>query len=453
EQNITKDACNWLIRQQQKNGSWLATPWSDNAANDRRTALLTARVSLELARTNDNSNLETTKSLKQAMEYLTTVVDQIDEPYLLACYAQTAMKLGDNVIATKTIDRLTKLAHKKADTSYWTLETNTPFYGWGLAGQIETTALVLETLAQPTSLDTQNTAHKNQLIDQGLLFLLQNKDRYGVWYSGQATVNVLNTLLTIISKQELGFSTSNIGEIYVNGVLVKSLELPPANEPANPISFELTPFLTSTNPQIEVRNVRGNAQIVNNYYLPWLIPTVIPTVIPISVTIADLISTAIFTTTSKATSTGIATPTLIPTVTTTQPQEFSNRELRLLVNFDKTQAKVGEEITCQVQAERIGHRGYGMMLAEIGLPPGAELDRSSLEKAAIDSGWAINHYDVLPDKLILYLWPRAGGVNFSFKFSERFAMTALTVRSVLYDYYNPEAKVTIAPVKFTVLQK
>jgi hypothetical protein len=58
-------------------------------------------------------------------------------------------------------------------------------------------------------------------------------------------------------------------------------------------------------------------------------------------------------------------------------------------------------VTClgreAVDAERIGFRGYGMLLAEIGLPPGAAVDRSSLERAMKASGGDINQYDVLPD--------------------------------------------------------
>lgn len=37
-------------------------------------------------------------------------------------------------------------------------------------------------------------------------------------------------------------------------------------------------------------------------------------------------------------------------------------------------------VTCTVQAERIGFKGYGMMLAEIGLPPGADVDRAAIRR-------------------------------------------------------------------------
>jgi len=33
--------------------------------------------------------------------------------------------------------------------------------------------------------------------------------------------------------------------------------------------------------------------------------------------------------------------------------------LRLTAKFDRTEGKISEEITCHVEAERVGFRGYG----------------------------------------------------------------------------------------------
>jgi len=90
-----------------------------------------------------------------------------------------------------------------------------------------------------------------------------------------------------------------------------------------------------------------------------------------------------------------------------------------------------------------------MLLGEIGLPPGSDVDRESLE-GAVKNDYSIDHYDVLPDRVIVYLWPRAGGSEFSFRFRPRFAMKAETAPSLLYDYYNPEARSMVTPVKFRV---
>lgn len=124
--------------------------------------------------------------------------------------------------------------------------------------------------------------------------------------------------------------------------------------------------------------------------------------------------------------------------------------LALRVIYDQTGLQPGNDIHCRVHAERIGFRGYGMLLAEIGLPPGAVVDRSSLEKAMNDADWNISQYEIRPDRLVVYLWPKAGGTDFDFTFRERYEVNALTAPSVLYDYYNPDARTVVRPTRIDV---
>ena len=208
-------------------------------------------------------------------------------------------------------------------------------------------------------------------------------------------------------------------EIVVNGKRVSSVAMPPGGQLSNPITVELSSSLSLGNNRVEIRRsgaaARASAQIVETHYEPW--------------------------------GQGAAE----------RRKDIGLRNssaLRLSVNYDKLEAKIGEEVVCEVTAERVGHYGYGrgggMMLAEVGLPPGADVDRESLERAAQESGWSLNHYDVLPDRVIAYLWPQAGGLKFSFKFKPRYGLKAQTAPSALYDYYNPEARVVIAPSRVVV---
>jgi len=89
------------------------------------------------------------------------------------------------------------------------------------------------------------------------------------------------------------------------------------------------------------------------------------------------------------------------------------------------------------------------MLAQVGLPPGAEVDRASLE-AAKESGEGVSSYEVLPDRVVFYVWPAAGGSEFEFGFRVRYRMESWSALSSLYDYYNPEAAATVMPVKFSI---
>jgi len=203
--------------------------------------------------------------------------------------------------------------------------------------------------------------------------------------------------------------------LRVGGKQTLSIDLPPANVLTGPVDVDMAKFVSPGKHHIEIRRSTGSSrasvQVLANYYVPWSHTTVG----------GDLHQDA-----------KVSDP------------------LRLAVRFDKQSANVGENIECTVDAERIGFRGYGMLLAEIGLPPGAEVDRNSLEKALKASGWDINEYDVLPDRLIVYLWPHAGGTKFSFGFKPRFGLKALSAPSILYDYYNPESHAIVEPMQFTV---
>ena len=125
-------------------------------------------------------------------------------------------------------------------------------------------------------------------------------------------------------------------------------------------------------------------------------------------------------------------------------------QLHLRVSFDKTTMQTGDAVSCTVEAERVGFRGYGMMLAEIGLPPGAEVERQFLDASMTASGYALGSYDILPDRVVAYVWPSAGGTKFKFRFRPRFAVHAKSAPSLLYDYYNPDARVVVTPVNFSV---
>lgn len=408
DDDVVKQARAWVLKQQRSDGSW--PPDGGGDENKLRTATITAYIARVLAASvpaNPGNSRQPSLEVKRALDYLTPRIEEIDEPYMIASYALAAIEVGDTVRASRAITKLRALAHQEKGGAYWTLETNTPFYAWGLAGRIETTALAVQALTRANSRDTDG-----QLINEGILFLLRAKDHYGVWYSTQATINVLDTLLTFVTRDP--GSAAPAADILVNGRPVKSVQLPPPTKPTAPIIIDISQFVVRNTNRIEVRqrnSAHASIQAVAGYFVPW--------------------------TSAKGTR-------------ETNQQPAGAGQLRLTTRFDKTTAQVGDSITCHVEAERIAFSGYGMMLAEIGLPPGADVDRASLEEAMKNSDWGISQYDILPDRVVVYLWPRAGGIKFDFKFRPRFGIEAQTAASSIYDYYNPEARATVAPAKFVV---
>jgi hypothetical protein len=112
-------------------------------------------------------------------------------------------------------------------------------------------------------------------------------------------------------------------------------------------------------------------------------------------------------------------------------------------------ATVGRPIDCAVSVRRFGSNSYGMLLAEVGLPPGADVDRASLAKL-LDT-WTISRYELQPDRIVFYLWSwKAEGTRFSFRFTPRYAIHAKAAPATLFDYYNPDLRAVIAPQIFQV---
>lgn len=391
---VVESTRQWLERQQRAEGSWQAYQGRSNDAS-KHDLLLTSYITQILARTGRSTGAPApTQTVQRALKYLTDHLEKGSEPYALATVALAAHNAGAAPEYARAVHHLRESVSQEQGMNYWELNAYTPFYGWGLAGRIETTALAVQALL-PSAADAG-------LMTNALLYLLKHKDRYGVWYSTQATINVLDALIQY-PEQAGGQIPEGRAEVVVNGQPVTAVKLPVAKQLSHPIAIDISKYVATGINRIEVRQTGGRqsaAQIVTRYYLPW------------------------------------------------SENVRKNKLLQLDVDFDRTACRVGEELVCRVRAERTAANANGMMLAEIGLPPGAEVDRASLEQASKELGWALNHYEILPDRVIAYLWPRGGGIDFQFKFRLRYAIKAKAAASVLYDYYNPEARTTVAPVKF-----
>jgi hypothetical protein len=251
------------------------------------------------------------------------------------------------------------------------------------------------------------------MISRGLQYLLSHKDRYAVWYSTQATQNVLEAMIAAMPAAGDAAKATQ-ASVKVNGRLVKTVQLPNPREASGPVTVALGNALEKGENKIEVVSGANaaamNATVFTSYYLPWGESS--------STTEENLLS-------------------------------GEKRALRLKVLYDRLEAKAGETVHCEVESERIGFKGYGMMLAEVGLPPGAEVDRASLE-AVKEMGEGVGSYEVQPDRVVFYVWPIAGGSKFGFDFRLRYRMVSSSAPSTLYDYYNPEAAAAVMPVKFSV---
>jgi hypothetical protein len=417
DDDVIEGARRWLVHVQRRDGSWVNSIYANRMEDIRGDPLLSAYVLRilakvkPLAKTSLPPEIKSDANFEKALAFLEGSVSQISEPYLIASYALASSELKDQKRAEAARAKLRALAQSEGAGTYWALAGSTPFHSWGKAGQIEATALAIQALAAGCA-NSGEACHR-ELLDGGLVYLLKEKDRYGVWHSSQATINALDALLVFLQTgKSKAAASSTTAEILMNGVSVQSIQLPSGNEVVTPISIDISEYLRSGANQVEIRRPSGTekswVQSVATYYVPW--------------------------TQSEATSLGFAT----------------SKDLRLVTRFNQSEGKVNDEFICHVEAQRLAVEGSGMLLAEVGLPPGADVDRESLNLAMTKSGWAINQYDILPDRVVFYLWPDRRGVSFDFKFRPRFGMKAMSAASSIYDYYNPDARVVVAPARFVI---
>jgi hypothetical protein len=404
-------ARDFLVAHQAKSGAWQSYDWTSQKLADDPN--LTAYIARALATTkadpaakDTDAQKQAEASLKSALDFLEARIDSWSDPYLAGNYAIAAAQSRRPEHIANAAFVLRHLAHREGDAVYWNLEANTsPFYGWGFAGRLETTSLAVEALTELQKVHPEEDIP--DLISRGLQFLLTHKDRYATWYSTQATQNVLEALIAALppGTEKTGASEATL---RINGRDVRTVSLGDPRDVLGPVTIPLPRNLTRGANKIEIIRPGStgamNATLIASYYIPWAD--------------SDAVHEEAF-------------------------KSGETRALRFKVHYDRTELKLGDTVHCTVEAERIGFRGYGMMLAEVGLPPGAEVDRSSLEIASVSS------YEIQPDKVVFYLWPTAGGTSFSFDFRTRYRLEAMTAPSEIYDYYNPEARAVVAPLLFT----
>lgn len=425
DQNVIARAQQWLLSKQAANGSWYIKHWNKNEENVRATKIMTTYIARTLTMPMSGGNADNKDgdqtgyvenesirngikaSIARSIAYLDQRSYELDEPYMLALLGLSAIESGDEKRANIIADRLVAMAKDEGTMSYWMLESNTPFNGWGNAGRIETTALAVQMLikAKSTRPDKERI---EKLLSRSIQFLLKNKDRYGVWYSTQTTVNVLDSLLAVINDSSFEKGTATQLNITVNGRQKETLNIDP--DRIEPIEIDVTDKTTIGTNEVVISGSNGKplmATLQNSHYVKWEYAAIDDRTVNAS------------------------------------------RAIELDVACDKTEVSIMETVSCKVRAERVGFQGYGMLLAEIGTPPGADVDRETL-KEVMKNNWSISRYDVLPDRVVFYMWARAGGTTFDLKFKPRYGIKAQTPASIVYDYYNPDAQAVVRPTRFTV---
>jgi len=408
-------AIDWLLAAQQTDGSWKP-----------RYGTTSADLNLYIAKTlgealaGDALTKDISKDLRDranhavvaAIAWSARSAAAVHAPYANALRLGLAeLTPGDAAAAARLRTELAATAVHGRDGAHWAPLSYSPFYGWGHAGELEATALALSALRHG-----RPSAAEAGLVNDALLYVLRNQDRYGIWYSGQATVRVLQALLPLAIEQMKGLPAAQPFQLTVNGAPLTGSQADALNTNPQlleaPRSLDLTTMLKPGHNELVFVSA-SNASLASteataSFYIPWQ---------------------------------GEASQS--------KTQTGTDSGLDFGYSCATTDAQVGKPIDCTVSARRFGAQSYGMLLAEVGVPPGAEVDRSSLAKLL--DNWIISRYELQPDRIVFYLWsPLAAGSRFAFRFTPRYAINAKAAPATLSDYYNPDLRVVLAPQAFSV---
>jgi alpha-D-ribose 1-methylphosphonate 5-triphosphate synthase subunit PhnH len=409
DQSRIVDAVSWLIAYQQADGSWKPHYGETSADLNLYVAeVLHYALASDALAGNSTKDLRerANKAITRAIEWAANSAAAVHDPYANALRLRLA---SDTETADRLRAELNQTAEHDHNGAHWTRPGYSPFYGWGRAGELETAALVLSALNSPSD---------QALRDEALYYLLRSQDHYGIWYSGQATVRVLQALLPLAIEETKTNGNTQEFRLAVNGVAItgtdaEALRTDPKLIDA-PRSLDLTALLKPGHNELIFSNAGdvtlASAEASASYYVPW-----------------------------------------VETATPNQTNTQTGKDYGLDFGYScaAEHATAGRPIDCAVSVRRFGSSSYGMLLAEVGLPPGADVDRASLAKL-LDT-WTISRYELEPDRIVFYLWSwRAEGSRFSFRFTPRYAIHAKAAPATLFDYYNPDLKAVLAPQRFQV---
>lgn len=367
---------------------WAQKPngaWSARSASD---PLTTAYVLRSLV-TTGRPDAKREAAVRKGLEFLKPLLAESNDPYLISSVAIAARAVGDSDTVKQVLVKLRILARPDRDGFVWP-GNSTAFGGGGISATIESTALAANALLDSDEPEDRKLGRK------GVLSLLRNRDSLGIWHSTQTTIVVLETLGKFGVTDNSAERGDLAVEIIVNGVKIPSVSVA-ENSLAVPTKIDIGKYLGNRN-RVEFRlNRAAWISVTRVSYFTW-----------------DKI-----------------------------PKKRGNIDFD--VKFDKTEGRPGEPINARIRVTQQIVSG-GMMTAEIGLPPGSDVDRLSLGAAVKRD--AIERYDVLPDRVVVYFWKP--DLDFTFRFTPRFAMNAVSAPSVVYEYYNEESRSMIGPTRFRI---
>jgi alpha-2-macroglobulin-like protein len=388
----------WLARQQEQDGSYKPAQGgiAEGAINKFTDDVLrnTAYVTWALAAT-EYKGPEVQKGIKYIKNHLDDMKDVFAR--VLVVNALAAVDADDKT-TLDTLQTLHDMRKEKDDIAYWELNSETPTHGTGEAGNIEVTALAIQSFIK--------CGRELGTVSKAVNYLIQKKDASGTWQSTQATVQALRSML----MAERGATAKSNAKITVtiNNRPAATLTVDENNSDVLQL-VDLQDDTRKTGNTIQLA-LEGQGslmyQVVGRYYMPYQ---------------------------QKIT-------------------QAEKEPMTIKLDYDRRQLAADDiiNVTATVTNNRPGKAK--MVIVDLGLPPGFTLIPDKLN--ALVQQETIEKYSTTGRQIIVYLKEvdSAKPVKISYQLLAKYPLKAKTPKSSAYEYYNPEIRSEDVPVEIVVAQ-
>ena len=384
----------WLTEGQREDGSWSEEKHlhAGNETLGAGSLRATAYITWALQHANREPG-----AVSKALSHIKANVAGETDIYTLAMVSMAlAMDNPNDATLATLLKTIHDARHEDGDHVFWSTDGNTMVNGFGNNANIEVTALVSLALMQAGAYGAD--------VQGAINYLIASKDAQGNWgYSTQVTVLTLKALLASLSSGAP--NTAATAKVLLGGEVVAEREFDDFNADVlwqvelNDQAVEGTNEVT-----IEYEG-SGNLmyQITGAYYLPWDIA---------------------------------------------EPESAS--PLAIDVEYDKTQLFSGDTIHVTVTVTNSDVASTGMVMAELGLPPGFEVVTTELQQ--LKAQGLIQKFEKTAMQLLVYIdavTPESS-VSFGYDLVAQYPLEAAAPKSETYFYYNKASRSESGPVSLLV---
>ena len=403
DENLIKRTQSWLLSKQRPDGSFYHWPrrrinprrWPRGVRVRRRRPMhrppwsssrglmLSAYVTWSLAESGFKG-----PRLTRALDYLSDNVTSTSDPYTTALICAALVK-GKHRVAPVALRRLATMATRQALLISFRPKYGTVYYGRGLGGTAEATALA----AYAMGLAKTSPA----LVKGALDYLAKTRDYRGTWYSTQGTVLALRALL-----QFAGPDGDQQVMVRVNGKDAGTVPLKAGSSKPQVVDLG-----TRARHGVNVVELTGQAratfQVVATYTLPWR-----------------------------------------------EKVDEKDKPLSLTVVYGRTKVVMGGVVPVDVTLTYRKPEHSGMVMLALGLPAGFTPITADLE--ALKADGSIGRYELTVKAINLYVNPLKTGapLSMNLRLKAKNKVRTKGSSSLAYLYYHPEVRTSVAPTPVVV---